>query len=167
MIRLFCATIYIFNREGTKTLLLDHRKLKKWVPAGGKIDPNEIPDTAAIRECLEETGLDVELLGEVSDVPGGLVRPYGMQLNHVIPHERDHIDLVYLGVPRDDRPLKISEREAAALRWFSLDEVMNPSLNTFETVRLWVQRFHKEMKTNFSSLYTSYAPSKTYIQKED
>jgi 8-oxo-dGTP pyrophosphatase MutT (NUDIX family) len=145
MIRLFCATVYIFNPEGTHTLLLDHRKLKRWVPPGGKIDPNEIPDDAAIRECKEETGLDITLLGEKTSVPGGLIRPYGVQLNSVIPLEKDHIDLIYLAIPTTMMPLEINKREAAAIKWFSVDEVMDPSLQTFPTVRQWTKRFAEEM----------------------
>lgn len=33
------------------------------MPPGGHIDPNETPADAAKRECKEETGLDVEILG--------------------------------------------------------------------------------------------------------
>ncbi|MDP6469251.1 MAG: NUDIX domain-containing protein, partial [Pirellulaceae bacterium] len=30
---------------------------------GGKVEPNEVPAQAAVRECLEETGLEVEVSG--------------------------------------------------------------------------------------------------------
>ena len=33
-----------------------------WEFPGGKIEPGETPETAAVRECLEETGLTVEPL---------------------------------------------------------------------------------------------------------
>src|SRR5688500_10821251 len=48
-------------------LLHWHRRLGLWLPPGGHIDPGELPDEAAVRETLEETGLAVELL----DAPWG------------------------------------------------------------------------------------------------
>jgi 8-oxo-dGTP diphosphatase len=36
----------------------------KWEFPGGKIEPGETPQAAAVRECLEETGLEVEVVGE-------------------------------------------------------------------------------------------------------
>lgn len=34
-----------------------------WEFPGGKIEPGETPEIAAVRECLEETGLAVEVVG--------------------------------------------------------------------------------------------------------
>ncbi len=146
MIRLMCVTIYVFNLEGSQTLLMNHRKLGKWVPPGGKIDPNEIPDVAAIREVKEETGLDVKLIGEVAPVPGGYIRPFGVQLNEVIPGAKEHIDLIYVAVPIGNTKLQVSEREAADLKWFTIDETQNDELNTFPSVRTWAQKFSQEIK---------------------
>ncbi len=58
-------TIYkhCFYFTGRKSpYLIFHRKLKKWLPPGGHIDPNEMPSETAIREAFEETGLEIELI---------------------------------------------------------------------------------------------------------
>ena len=46
-----------------KVLLIHHRKLDLWLPVGGHIDPDEVPDDAMIREAKEEVGLDITLIG--------------------------------------------------------------------------------------------------------
>ena len=58
----FTATTFVVQ-EG-RTLLLRHKKLGLWLPPGGHIDPNELPDDAARREVLEESGLEVELISD-------------------------------------------------------------------------------------------------------
>src|SRR5690606_15105947 len=80
-----------------RVLLLYHKRLGMWLPPGGHIEPNELPDEAAVREVYEETGVRVELVGERAlpvDYPRQLVRPQGVQVERIGPgHE--HIDLVY------------------------------------------------------------------------
>ena len=57
-------TVAIFVVHDAKVLLILHRKLGKWLPLGGHIELDEDPEIAARREAKEESGLDVELLGE-------------------------------------------------------------------------------------------------------
>lgn len=136
--RVLCVTVYVINNEN-RYLMLHHKKMNKWLPPGGKVDLNEIPDAAAIRECFEETGLKVKLLGKKTPVDGGLMCPYGMQLNIVQPGIREHIDIIYLATPEGSANLKISEREAYDLGWYTLDEVKN--LDTFPSVIQWCEFF--------------------------
>ena len=136
--RFFCVTVYVMNKE-KKFLMLLNKKLNRWVPPGGKIDGHEIPEDAAIRECYEETGIHIELIGEKAPVEGGLLNPKGIQLNQIIPNLRDHIDLIYFARPIEDEPLKISEREASNIGWFSYEEMVQ--LDTFPSVLQWSKKY--------------------------
>ena len=138
MLNLLCVTVYVMNHK-KQFAMLHHRKLNKWVPPGGKVDADEIPDVAAVRECKEETGLDVELIGELSKCEGGLMMPYGIQYNIVKPGELGHYDLIYLARPISSNDFTISEREAHKIGWFSLKEI--ESLDTFPSVLTWCERF--------------------------
>lgn len=95
----FTATAFVVWRGGV--LLHRHKKLGRWFPPGGHIEPNELPDEAAVREVLEESGVQVALTGERALPvlePRQLVRPRGIQLETIHPvHE--HIDLIYFAKP--------------------------------------------------------------------
>ena len=39
----------------------------RWMPPGGHVDPNELPEETACRECKEETGLDVVIIGDAQE----------------------------------------------------------------------------------------------------
>ena len=62
IIRHFTATAFVLDSRG-RTLLLWHKRLRRWMPPGGHVDPDEAPEDTARRECKEETGLDVEIEG--------------------------------------------------------------------------------------------------------
>src|SRR4028119_1540524 len=55
--------VAVFVVQDGKVLLHWHRKLGMWLPPGGHIEPDELPDEAAARAGLEETGVEVELAG--------------------------------------------------------------------------------------------------------
>jgi len=117
-------TVAVFVVHDGRVLLHFHPKLGKWLPPGGHIEPNELPDEAAVREVVEETGLRVRLVGEKGlptdypDQPVQLVVPAGIQLEF-ISKDHEHIDLVYFAVPQDVSDLTIDD----AFRWLAPDEL--------------------------------------------
>lgn len=56
-----CLTASAFLFHQGKVLLVKHQKLKQWLGPGGHIDENELPHEAAVREFLEETGLQIKV----------------------------------------------------------------------------------------------------------
>ena len=133
-------TVSTFVVQAGRILLLWHRKLGMWLPPGGHIEPNELPDAAALRETLEETGLDVRLLPEERlAVPGPtpLARQEGIQLACVAPgHE--HIDLIYFAVPSGGLAITLNPREASQVGWYALSDLA--AMGVTEEVRDWAER---------------------------
>ncbi|BAS29111.1 NUDIX hydrolase [Limnochorda pilosa] len=133
-------TVAVFVVHAGRVLLLWHRKHRMWLPPGGHIEAGELPDDAARREVLEETGLEVELVGprglpEVQ-VPRQLVVPAGIQVEPIGPgHE--HVDLVYLARPLRPGPLE-ANHESERLGWYAPEDLA--SLPLTEEIRLWCRR---------------------------
>ncbi len=126
-------TVAVFVVHDSRVLLHRHRRLKRWLPPGGHIEPGELPDDAAVREVWEETGVQATLCGPSSiDVsrpgqPRQLTRPAGVQLADIAPNHQ-HIDLVYFatGLPAERRE---------EVGWFGLDD-LDP-LELTEEVAAW------------------------------
>jgi 8-oxo-dGTP pyrophosphatase MutT (NUDIX family) len=57
----FTATGIVFNSK-QEILMIYHNKLKVWLPPGGHIEENELPDDAVLREIFEETGVKAEII---------------------------------------------------------------------------------------------------------
>lgn len=117
----WAATTFVVHAG--RTLLLLHRKLGKWLPPGGHIDPHELPDVAALREVEEETGLRVALLdaGEPLGPVRRLAQPLCI-LQETITPSHEHIDLIYVARVLDGQ-LQYSSQESHQARWYDVDEL--------------------------------------------
>jgi len=124
-------TVAIFVVHDGKILLIHHRKLDKWLPLGGHIELDEDPEQAALREAKEESGLDVELLGERPPTTGpgtrALIAPRFLDI-HRINETHEHIGMIYWarpqgggGAPAADP--KLAPAEHHDIRWCSADEL--------------------------------------------
>jgi len=135
--RHFTVAVFVVWEE--KVLLHLHRKLGMWLPPGGHIERDELPDEAAVREVLEETGVEVELVGErredVED-PVQLHRPAGVQLEDIGPGHQ-HIDLIYFARPRGSTSIR-DEFSADKVGWYAPEDWDGMAVNA--EVRGWCEK---------------------------
>lgn len=124
-------TVAIFVVENRRVLMILHRNLQKWLPLGGHIELDEEPEIAALREAKEESGLDVELVGDRPPTSGpgvrALIAPRFMDI-HRINESHEHIGLIYFARPRGG-DLALAEEEHHDIRWCSaadLDQLDPP-----------------------------------------
>lgn len=128
----------IIIKDG-KTLMLKHKKIGAWLPPGGHVEPEEFPYEAAIRETKEETGIDVELIGEDAvnhrdadaytlPNPFAIVYervPYKTQPMHI------HFDMVYVGKAVGGS--MANNEESTDMQWFGIEDVKK--LDTLPNVK--------------------------------
>ncbi len=145
-------TVATFVVSLDRVLLLFHRKLSMWLPPGGHIEPNELPDEAALREVLEETGVRAQLVGERTlaiDEPRQLIRPEGIQLENITPGHQ-HIDLVYFAAPTDEpRAEDIVAPELDRVGWYHVDDL--EALGANDEIRTWSRRAVDVVRTRLTS----------------
>jgi len=118
-------TVAIFVVCERRVLLIHHRKLDKWLPLGGHIELDEDPEQAALREAREESGFEVELLGErpPTTEPGtrALIGPRFLDI-HRITDTHEHIGLIYWARPKAGR-MALAEAEHHQIRWCTAEEL--------------------------------------------
>ncbi len=164
MHRHFTATAFILNSK-QQTLLLWHKRLKRWMPPGGHVDSDETPEDTAKRECKEETGMDVEIIGDPSIGLGAsaqtdlfvsnrnegrmLKKPIAMLLEEIpaCPERNEpahqHMDFLFLARPLDEsQTLTLAEKEGREMRWFNRKEIeaLDELTEIFANVKAYILR---------------------------
>lgn len=122
--RTMTATVYVLKDD--KVLLHYHKKYNTLFPLGGHIQPNELPDEAAVREVYEESGLKVSLLHNDEKIELGNVKqihnPMYLLLEN-IGQTVENIDFIYFATTEED-VLKPQEGESTQFYWLSREEII-------------------------------------------
>jgi ADP-ribose pyrophosphatase YjhB (NUDIX family) len=121
--RHFTATTIIVFKN--KILLHMHKKLGFWLPVGGHINSNELPEDAAKREVKEESGLELEFFNPDQKVNLGDARQLMRSMRIIledISQFHQHIDFIYYAKANTFK-LNPNEGEVKDLRWFMADEI--------------------------------------------
>ncbi len=134
----FTASVYIVFEN--KVLFHMHKKLNIWLPPGGHIELHEDPNEAAIREAKEETGLDIELVGEGMKYDSqpfmsrDLIAPRFLNRHFFDASQtHEHVDCAYFA--RSKSADAQHEIEGGAIKWFSRDELESDQYEIVPDVR--------------------------------
>ncbi len=143
-------TVAIFVVEKDRVLLIHHRKLDKWLPLGGHVELDEDPEQAALREAKEESGLDVELLGERQPTTGpgtrALIAPRFLDI-HRISDSHEHIGMIYWARPKNGN-VTLAHDEHHDIRWCSEGELEELCPAMSEAVKWYCRKAIQEVWTS-------------------
>ena len=141
-------TVAIFVVHQRRILLIHHRKLNRWLPLGGHIELDEDPEIAALREAKEESGFDVELLGErpptTETGTRALIAPRFLDI-HRISETHEHIGMIYWARPKNGS-LTLAAAEHHDIRWCDAAELdsLQPAMSN--AVKWYCRQAIEEIK---------------------
>lgn len=136
-------------------LLLNHRKIGKWIPIGGHVKKSESLESAVVRELKEEIGVvPVYWFDKNSKTWSSLPVIFSEKMEKIAAFEETaehlHRDFIFVAII-DYHFLEESfvGESAGRLKWFTLEDVskLNPTETTPETLE-WIkdlEKFEKEL----------------------
>ncbi|RAK04154.1 ADP-ribose pyrophosphatase YjhB (NUDIX family) [Halanaerobium saccharolyticum] len=112
------ASAWIINRQGGKVLLHHHQALDKWIQLGGHLERGELIQEAALREAIEESGLNSlsVVKHKIFDLDVHKIPANNSQAEHF------HYDIRYL-LEADSKVELVKSSESVNLKWLQLNEI--------------------------------------------
>lgn len=113
----FTGSSWLVSADGTRVLLMHHRKLGRWLQPGGHADGDPELARVALREAQEETGVaGLHVEGDIFDIDRHRIPARGDEPEHW------HYDVRYVLRAGADERFAVNQ-ESRALAWRSVADV--------------------------------------------
>lgn len=111
------GSAFIVNSEYSKTVLVHHAKIGKWLQPGGHADGETDIAKVALKEAEEETGLvNLKIIPKIFDID-----IHTISARKEVP-EHLHYDIRFLIITDEVEPFQISY-ESTDIQWIMLNEI--------------------------------------------
>jgi 8-oxo-dGTP pyrophosphatase MutT (NUDIX family) len=113
------ASAWVLSPDRTETLLTHHKKLNRWLQLGGHIEDDDTIQAAALREAVEESGIEnIHLIEDpIFDIDVHLIPAR----NEIAEHY--HYDIRFL--LQAERTAFVISDESNDLAWVKLTDIGN------------------------------------------
>lgn len=141
-------TVEVFVVYKDKVLLRKHDKYNFWLSVGGHIELDEDPNQAAVREVMEEIGLDVKLADDLlpfqkrTDGYWELIPPKFVN-RHNISDTHEHVTFIYFGKVDSDKI--IPENKHDVWKWFLKEELEKNEEGIRDSILFYAQQALAEL----------------------
>lgn len=139
---------YIVNKNRDKILMIFHKIYNSWSWTGGHADGDSDLLHVAIKEAIEETG--VQEFTPISDEIFSLdilpVKGHIKKGEFISPHL--HLSIAYLLEANENSTLTINEEETKGVMWIPINE-LDKYCSEPEMLEVY-KKFNEKIKNNFS-----------------
>jgi 8-oxo-dGTP diphosphatase len=142
-------TVSIFIVKDRKVLFIFHKLLNRWLPIGGHIELDENPEEGALREAKEESGLEVELIGEKPPIQAEdgflpLLAPAYLDI-HRIREPHWHIGMIYFARVKSGE-VTLNREEHRNIQWLSEKDFEAPKWALSQPLKFYAGEALKKVK---------------------
>lgn len=112
------SSAWIINKQRTRVLLTEHKKLNKWLQLGGHTEENESVYESSYREGIEESGLSMltQVNRSIYDIDIHTIPKRNEKKEHI------HYDIRYLFEANDTDEIIVSD-ESHDVRWIDVRDI--------------------------------------------
>ena len=135
------ASAWIINKTFSSVLLIEHKKLHRWLQPGGHVEnQDDSLLNAALREAKEETNLKeiIPFQDEIFDVDVHLIPERKNEKEHY------HLDIRYCFLANIEEELTLSQ-EIKNIKWMALTELLEQE-NESSIVRMVQKTIQSQLK---------------------
>jgi len=134
----------LVDQEHRSVLLVDHIKAQLWLPSGGHVQLNELPQDAVVREAEEEFGIQAVFLRNNK-------KPFFVTVTQTVGLTPGHTDVSLWYLLRGsihDTP-KYDRTEFTDVEWYTFDEILATDPTIFDP---HLQRFTAKLAEHLDGL---------------
>ena len=120
----FTASGFVVNASRDKVLMVHHNIYNSWGWTGGHADGESDFLQVAVREALEETGVEAKPVStDIFSIDVLQVLAHVKKGKYVTPHI--HLNITYLLEASESANLTVAEEENSGVEWIAFDDVLN------------------------------------------